>query len=59
MVARRHNPWAPATLPERDAVQTLDYFQCPRVFVPPNDKRLGNDKMYMPADDTIKDFCSD
>jgi hypothetical protein len=42
-----------------DAVQTLDYFQCPRVFVPPNDKRLGSDKMYMPADDTIKDFCSE
>ena len=43
-----------------DAVQTLDYFQCPRVFVPGNDKRLGTDpNMYMAADDTVKDFCSE
>eukprot|EP01043_Picozoa_sp_COSAG02_P088075 COSAG02_NODE_25245_length_664_cov_1.610619_1_plen_76_part_00 len=42
---------------ETKIYHTLDYFQCPRVFVPPNDKWLGSDKMYMPADDTIKDFC--
>ena len=43
-----------------DAVQTLDYFQCPRVFVAPDDDRVkSNPAMYMPGDDTIKDFCSE
>ena len=41
-----------------DAVQTLDYFQSPRVFVPQNDKRLFTDPMYRPMDDQIRDYCT-
>eukprot|EP01043_Picozoa_sp_COSAG02_P027163 COSAG02_NODE_1588_length_11795_cov_1295.418348_10_plen_139_part_00 len=40
-----------------DTIQTLSYFQAPRVFVQPGDKRLKTDPMYMAADDTIKDYC--
>ena len=40
-----------------DAVQTLDYFQCPRVFVRLDDERVKTDPMYMAQDDTIKAYC--
>ena len=40
-----------------DTIQTLSYFQAPRVFVQPGDERLKADPMYMASDDTIKDYC--
>ena len=41
-----------------DAVQTMDYFQSPRVFVPHGDKRLFSDPlMYRPMNDQIRDYC--
>ena len=40
-----------------DTIQTLSYFQAPRVFVQPGDERLKTDPMYMASDDTIKDYC--
>ncbi|MDA8539193.1 hypothetical protein N9K47_00450, partial [bacterium] len=40
-----------------DTIQTLSYFQAPRVFVQPGDERLKTDPMYMAADDSIKDYC--
>jgi len=40
-----------------DTTQTLDYFQAPRVFVPPGDARVGSDPMFLGQDDSIKDYC--
>jgi hypothetical protein len=47
----------PGAVAQSDTIQTLSYFQAPRVFVQPGDKRLKTDPMFLAADDTIKDYC--
>ena len=42
----------PGAVAQSDTIQTLSYFQAPRVFVQPGDKRLKTDPMFLAADDT-------